>query len=50
MQTNQYRQAMLSALFENNGIDRVVFDNMTDSTSGIKNTRVADGFASIHER
>ena len=43
MQTNPYRQAMLSALFENNGIDRVVLDTMTNNTSGIKNIGLLTG-------
>jgi hypothetical protein len=40
VQTNPYRQAILNTLFENNGIDRVVFDKMTAisiGSSGIKN-------------
>jgi type II secretory pathway component PulK len=43
MQTNLSRQAMLSALFENKGIDRVVLDTMTNMTSGIKNTGLLTG-------
>ncbi len=46
VQTNPYRQAMLNTLFENNGIDRVVFDTMTAisrGSSGIKNLGLLTG-------
>lgn len=46
VQTNTYRQSMLNTLFENNGIDRVVFDNMTaisSGSSGIKNLGLLAG-------
>lgn len=43
MQTNPYRQAMLNALFENKGIDRIVLDNMININSGIKNLGLLTG-------
>ena len=41
--TNPYRQAMLSALFENKGIDRVVLDNMIQNAGVIKNIGLLTG-------
>jgi len=46
VQTNLYRQSMLNTLFENNGIDSVVFDSMTaisSGSSGIKNLGLLTG-------
>jgi type II secretory pathway component PulK len=43
VQTNPYRQIMLNDLFENKGIDRTVFDRMTDSSSEIKTLGLVTG-------
>jgi len=43
VQTNPYRQSMLNKLFENNGIDRTVYDKMTDIRSGIKDIGLLTG-------
>jgi type II secretory pathway component PulK len=43
VQTNSYRQAMLNALFENKGIDRIVLEKMIDVNSGIKNLGLVTG-------
>ncbi len=43
VQTNSYSQAKLSALFENKGIDRTVFQNIIDINSGIKTLGLVTG-------
>jgi type II secretory pathway component PulK len=43
VQTNPYRQAILSVFFENKGIDRIVLEKMIDINSGIKNLGLVTG-------
>jgi type II secretory pathway component PulK len=43
VQTNLFRQTMVNMLFENKGIDRIVLDKMTDTSSGINKLGLLTG-------